>query len=379
MSRESAESMKIVFIGGRDLNVAGGIESFMRNLSRELVAQGVHPVIYCESDHFGRCVQDGVEIVSMKSLPSRFVTKPVLGFLSTLHALWFHRDAVLFHYNAWPPSLSSWLPRLLGIVTVMQGHGLEWKRTKYSPFQRKIMKFMEWLTAKLNQNLLMCSREQTEFFFSEYHRKAETITGGVDLPPAQIAGECVWLEKWKLSPGKYILFLGRLVQDKNPDVLIRSFQKMKHRSGLKLVISGDNPQLPVYVKKLHELAGADADIIFTGSIFGDEKNSLLKNCFCFCLPSTIEGLPLTLLEAMSFRVPCVVSDIPACREALENNGFYVHPEDEVGLREALDRLVQERNSHMQYYENEFQLVKERYTWESIGRKYLRYVNGLTQR
>ena len=138
MSRENVKDMKIVFIGGRDLHSAGGIESFMRNLSRELVYLNVTPVIYCESDHFGRKTLNGIEIISLKSLPSRFITKPILGLIATLHAVCFHHDAALFHYNAWPPSLSSWIPRLLGFTTVMQGHGLEWKRTKYSHFQRKI-------------------------------------------------------------------------------------------------------------------------------------------------------------------------------------------------------------------------------------------------
>lgn len=371
--------MKIVFIGGRELNSIGGIESFMRNLSRELVKLNVTPVVYCESDHFGRANLDGVRIISLKSLPSRFVTKPVLGFLSTLHAVCFHHDAVLFHYNAWSPSLSSWIPRLLGITTVMQGHGFEWKRTKYSPFQRKILKLMEMLTAKFNQNLLMCSQEQTDYYAAECHRKAETITGGVYLPCDRIFDEKFHLEKRGLKANKFILFLGRLVQDKNPDVLIRSFKKMKRREGLKLVIAGDNPQQPKYVQMLRAIAADDPDIVFTGSIYGDEKDALLKNCFCFCLPSSIEGLPITLLEAMAFRVPCVISDIPACREAIGNNGFYVFPEDEDSLRNTIDKLVLERKLYEDYYENEFQIVKERYTWEAITLKYYQYVRRLTAR
>lgn len=379
MSRENVKDMKIVFIGGRDLHSAGGIESFMRNLSRELVYLNVIPVVYCESDHFGRETLGGVEIISLKSLPSRFITKPLLGLIATLHAVCFHHDAALFHYNAWSPSLSSWIPRLLGFTTVMQGHGLEWKRTKYSHFQRKIMKFMEMLTAKLNQNLLMCSQEQTDFFATEYHRTAETITGGVYLPCNKIADEKSYLEKWKLEADKFILFLGRLVQDKNPDVLIRSFRKMKKRNGLKLVIAGDNPQFPEYVQMLHETAGNDLDIVFTGNIYGDEKNSLLKNCFCFCLPSTIEGLPIALLEAMAFRVPCVVSDIPACREAIGSNGFYVLPENEDSLCSTIDKLVSEKELYEDYYDNEFRIIKEQYTWEIISLKYYRYACKVTRR
>ena len=376
-NKENAKPMKIVFIGTRDLNTIGGIESFTRNLSRELVRLKVSPVVYCESDHFGKTTLSGIEVISLKSLPSRFITKPILGIIATLHAVCFHHDAVLFHYNAWGPSLASWIPRLLGIATVMHGHGFEWQRTKYSPFQRKILKFMEMLTAKLNQNLLMCSQEQSDFFEAEYHRKAEVITGGVYLPSNRIADENFYLEKWELEANKFILFLGRLVQDKNPDVLIRAFRKMKNRNGLKLVIAGDNPQLPGYTRMLHETAGNEPDIVFTGSIYGDEKNSLLKNCFCFCLPSMIEGLPITLLEAMAFRVPCVVSDNPACREAIGDNGFYVLPGDEDFLCRTMDKLVLEKDLYEDYYENEFQIIKEKYTWEAISLGYYQYVCRLT--
>ena len=175
------------------------------------------------------------------------------------------------------------------------------------------------------------------------------------------------------------MFLGRLVQDKNPDVLIRSFRKMKKRNGLKLVIAGDNPQFPEYVQMLHETAGNDLDIVFTGNIYGDEKNSLLKNCFCFCLPSTIEGLPIALLEAMAFRVPCVVSDIPACREAIGSNGFYVLPENEDSLCSTIDKLVSEKELYKDYYDNEFRIIKKQYTWEIISLKYYRYACKITGR
>lgn len=373
MNKGNAKPMKIVFIGTRDLNTIGGIESFTRNLSNELVRLKVSPVVYCESDHFGKSTLNGVEIISLKSLPSRFITKPILGIIATLHAVCLHHDAVLFHYNTWAPSLASWIPRLFGIIVVIHGHGFEWQRTKYSSFQRKILRFMEMLTAKLNQNLLVCSQEQAVFYAAKYHRKAEVITGGVYLPDNNISNENSYLEKWKLKKNSYILFLGRLVQEKNPDVLILAFKKMKNRNGMKLVIAGDNPQLPRYVQMLHETAQNDYDIVFTGSICGDEKNSLLKNCFCFCLPSTIEGLPITLLEAMAFRVPCIISDIPSCREAIGDNGFYVLPGDEDSLCHTIDKLVFEKDLYENYYENEFKIIKEQYNWEAISSKYYQYV------
>ena len=256
--------MKIVFIGGRDIHLLGGIESYMKNLSTQLQKMGHQPIIFCESDRNSIEWENGIKIIHQKSLKSNFICKPILGLKATIKTLLHEKNVDIIHYNAWPPSLWSFIPRFFGIKTLMQGHGLEWKRSKYSPTQQRIMKFMEWLTAHLNQNLIMCSSEQSKYFFQHYHKNATTISTAINLPnPNNILSKKI-LEKYNLKEKKYFLLLARLVKDKNPDYLIKAFNISQYND-YKLVIAGDNNSDKKYINYLHEIAACNPNIIFTSN------------------------------------------------------------------------------------------------------------------
>mgnify|MGYP000074289323 len=138
--------MKIVFIGGRDIHLIGGIESYMYNLASTLVRFGHHPIVFCESNRNMIRFENGIKVVYQKGPRSNLICKPLLGLIATVRALVTERHISVIHYNAWPPSLACWIPRLFGVRSLMQGHGLEWQRTKYSGRQQKIMKLMECVT-----------------------------------------------------------------------------------------------------------------------------------------------------------------------------------------------------------------------------------------
>ena len=144
--------MKIAFIGGRDIHKLGGIENYMYNLATELVKLGHEPVVYCESDRNEKELVNGFCVIHQKSIGGRFLCKILLSYKATIGSIFSRQHFDVYHYNAWPPSLASWIPRLCGKIAILQGHGLEWKRTKYSPIQQRIMKFMEWVTAKMNNH-----------------------------------------------------------------------------------------------------------------------------------------------------------------------------------------------------------------------------------
>lgn len=129
--------MKIAFIGGRDIRKLGGIESYMYNMATELVKKGHEPIVYCESDHCSVEWINGFKVIYQKGPKSMFLCKPLLGLKSTINAVFKEKHIDVIHYNAWPPALSSPLACLFGIKSVMQGHGHEWKNTKYSMKQKK--------------------------------------------------------------------------------------------------------------------------------------------------------------------------------------------------------------------------------------------------
>lgn len=367
--------MKIVFIGCRDIKLLGGIESYMAHLTSELVKLGHEPIVYCESDKNSIEVNQGVTIIHRKGFRSNLICKPWVSLKATLRTLIKEQNVSLIHYNAWPPSLWSFLPRIFGIKSLMQGHGLEWQRSKYTPRQQKVMKFMEKVTAYTNQHLIMCSEGQTKYFKEKYNKIATTIPTAVNLPSEHGINESVTLKRFGLESKRYFLFMARLVQDKNPDYLIEGF-RASVKGGMKLVIAGSNDADPKYVEYLRELAVGDDDVIFTGAIYGNEKDTLLRNAYAFCIPSTIEGLSIVLLEAMSYQLPVIASDIDANRELLGDDAVWVRPENANDISEAIDFCVNHQEVIEDFRIKNFNKVAANYTWDKVALKYVEYVKSI---
>ncbi len=371
--------MKIVFIGGRDIHKLGGIENYMYNLATQLVKMGHEPIVFCESDHNGEEIVNGFRVIHMTGLQSNLLCKPFVSLKATLHTIFHIKNVDYIHYNAWGPSLSSPLARCFGVKSLMQGHGLEWQRSKYTPAQQKIMKAMEWFTAHINRNLIMCSKDQTLYFKSRYNRDAVTIPTAINLPPLNSPSTSDIFVKFGIIKKKYFLFLARLVQDKNPNYLIEAFKKAKIQ-GFQLVIAGNNPSDSEYVRHLHLLASENTDIIFTDAVYGEDKKALLENAYGFCIPSTIEGLSISLLEAMSYKLPIIASDIPANREILnDGDAFWHHPENIIGLTESLKLAANNKTNFYSAVERNYNRIKKDYTWTKVAEKYILYLESIIHR
>lgn len=364
--------MKIVFIGCRDMYILGGIESYMYNLTRELVRLGHTPIVYCESNRNSVEDYDGVKVVHMIGFKSNLLCKPWVGLKATIRTIIKEKNVSIIHYNTWPPSIWSFLPRLFRVKSLMQGHGLEWQRTKYSLVQRKILKFMEMVTAHINQHLIMCSAVQVKYFKETYKKDSITIPTAVHLPSSDGKNDDDVLEKFGLQPHKYFLFMARLVQDKNPDYLIEGFKASRY-GDMKLVIAGSNDANPEYVKKLHGITAGNENVVFTGAIYGEEKNAILRNAYVFCIPSTIEGLSIVLLEAMSYKLPVIASDIEANRELLGNDAVWVRPENVDDISKAVEFCIENKESIEIYKTINYQKVVENYTWDIVAKKYVDYL------
>ena len=369
--------MKIVFIGGRDIHTTGGIENYVRNLASELVRLGHEPIVFCESQRNGEEMYCGFRVIHQKSPKSRFLCKPLLSLKAMWHTILHIKNVDIIHLNAWPPALWSPLGRLFGRACLLQGHGLEWCQSKYSPGQKKILQILEHYTAWATPNLIMCSDYQTQYFKKRYGYDAVTIPGAVILPDDEQPKSNV-LERFGLQSKRYFLLLARLTEVKNPHYLISAFKKASH-AGYSLVIAGDNNAQPDFVNSLHQLAAGRDDIVFTGAVFGADKEVLLRNAFAFCIPSTSEGLAITLMEAMSRKVPVIASDIPANRELLEKaNALWVMPESEADLVKAIELAVDSPEALYGPVENNYQRIANEYTWPSVAKKYVEHIKTITK-
>jgi len=363
--------MKIVFIASRSIHDIGGIENYMKNLCPLLVESGHEVLLYSPSSKGYLQKYKGVEIVTVPSVNSKYFDKLILGAVSTLHALIFQSGVELFHYNANAAAVLSFLPRLLGYKVVYQGHGLEWKRNKWPAFYRLLIRALDYFVIKVNVNFTMVSEEQSAYIRS-FGKTSTTITPGINIPKDNQEYSGVF-DRFGIVSEKYVLFLGRLVQEKRPDVLIESFKKIDDKS-LMLVIAGDNINDPAYVASLHNMAESDRRIIFTGAVYGTDKEALLSNCRLFCIPSELEGLPIALLEGMSYGKYCIASDIAANQEALGDAGIYFHVNDVDDLSERIvaglldDTGTVGARARMR--------VEERFTWPQIARKFDSFYRSL---
>ncbi len=370
--------MKIIFIGSRDIHLLGGIENYMFNLTRCLAEMGHECTVFCESANDETRLENGVRLIYMRGPKSNLICKPWVSLKATLRTLLREKGVSLIHYNAWPPSLWSPLASLGGVPSLMMGHGLEWQRSKYSPRQQRLMRLMERITAFTNRHLLMCSQAQTDYFRQRYGRDAVTMPTAVNLPPAEAPSSDV-LGRFGIQPGRYFLFLARIVQDKNPDYLIRGFKAAAHE-GFQLVIAGDNPAARQYVESLHALAEGCPEVIFTGAVYGADKDALLRSAYAFCLPSTIEGLSIGLLEAMSYRLPVIASDIPANREVLEKDtAVWVKPESDDDIRTAIEHCIAAPEELDKQREANYARVEAQYVWEKVAQRYEAYVKTIAKK
>lgn len=368
--------MKIAFIGGRDIHKLGGIENYMYNLATQLVKMGHEPIVFCESDHNGEERLNGFRVIYRKGSSNPIFAKPILGVKNTKEILKIVPDVDLIHYNGWPPSIAGILARRKGILTVMQGHGFGWKRTKYPWAIRKVIQILNYLVIKFNTNLIMCSKEQTKYYESKFKKPAPTVPTAINPPDLSSCPNSDIPVKFNIASGKFFLFIARLVQDKNPDYLIKAFNNIDAKN-YKLVIAGNNPSLPKYVEHLHDLAKGNPNIIFTDAVYGQDKDWLFKNAFAFCLPSSIEGLAISLLEAMSYRLPIIASNIVANKEVLDDDkALWVHPENTKDLSSSLQKIINQPDILKESVEYNYNKVANIYTWEKVAKKYISIVSSL---
>ena len=180
-------------------------------------------------------------------------------------------------------------------------------------------------------------------------------------------------ERWGLVKGSYVLFLGRLVPEKRPELLIEAFRQIETEE--RLVIAGGGSDTSEYEAELHRIAEGDPRILFTGFVQGTELAELYSNAYCYVLPSDVEGMPMSLLEAMSYGRCCITSDIPECADVLGGAGVTFPRGDAAALRESLASAVADPARAVAMGEAARRRVLEGYDWGSVVRRTLDVYEG----
>lgn len=363
------EVRKIAMIGQkRSPSREGGVEVVVTQLSVRMAKRGYHLDLYNRWGYHvsGRSFTDesGVTYPEIRTLKiptfrNGKLNAIVYTILGTIRALFGRYDVI--HYHAEGPCIMLWLPKLFGIRVVATIHGLDWQRAKWGNFASKVLKTGEKVAAKYADEVIVLSKNVQEYFKTTYGRDTHYIPNGIEKPvlkePEQIK------EKWGLKKDSYILFLARIVPEKGLHYLIEAYELL--HTDKKLVIAGGSSNAMEYMEEIRKKASENESILMTDFVQGEILGELLSNAYLFVLPSDIEGMSISLLEAMSYGNCCLVSDIKENLEVVEDKAVSFRKGDVQDLKEKLSALLGDKARVDALKENASDFITSKYNWDDV--------------
>lgn len=375
MAKESKDSLNIAMIGHKRIpSREGGIEIVVDELSSELVRRGHSVTAYNRKGHHiaGKEFEakevkeyNGIKLKTVFTLESSKFNAIIYTILATIRACFSKFDIV--HFHAEGPSALCFLPKLFRKRVIVTIHGLDWQRSKWGGFAVKFLKLGEKMAAKHADEVIVLSKNVSDYFMKVYNRKTVYIPNGVSKP--QLRDDTILKEKYGIEKDGYILFLGRLVPEKRVHSLINAYNRLE--SDKKLVIAGSASHTSEYVDELKYIAKDNENIIFTDFVQGELLEALYSNAYIYCLPSDVEGMPLSLLEAMSYGNCCLISSIDECTEVCEDKAEVFEKGNESDLADKLKRLLDTPAFVNGYKLNASSFICCKYNWQTVVDETLR--------
>ncbi len=358
--------MKIIVLGTRGFpNIQGGVESHCEHLYPCLADLGCTITVITRLPYVDPSAVSyrGVRLMALACPQNKFLE----AFIHTFKGVWLARTlgCDVLHVHAIGPSLFVPLARLLGLRVVMTNHGPDYERKKWNVLAKIILRIGEWNGVVFSNQIIAISRTIADQIKKTYNRSAVQIPNGVVVPPV-IATDGA-LKKFGLEKGQYILAVGRFVPEKGFDDLIDAYlnDKSLYARKIKLVIVGDADHPDAYSARLKNKADPSKGVVCTGRLAGIALKEIYAHAKLFVLPSYYEGLPIVLLEALSYGLSCLVSDIPANKEIEleEDRYFSVGNVDDLGRKMAhlCTRPTAEKEKNLQ-----IRRIAENYNWKKIA-------------
>ncbi|WP_434739777.1 glycosyltransferase family 4 protein [Micromonospora sp. SH-82] len=371
--------LRVAMIGQKGVPATfGGIERHVEEMASRLATLGHQVTVYCRDSYGG--VTDpsyrGIRLRRAPTVASKHLDAIVHSTTSTVAAMTERPDVV--HYHGLGPVLLAPLPRYTSRArVVLTVHGLDNQRNKWGRAARTVLGAAYRLSGPVPHGLVTVSRGLAAHYADRFGRAAHYIPNGVSSPKHLPAQE---LTRFGLTPGGYLLLVGRLVPEKSADLLIRAFRRSS--TPLRLAVVGGSAFTDDFVARLRREAGDDPRIVFTGFAYGDLLAELYSHAAAFVQPSRLEGLPLTLLEAASYGLPVVASDIEPHVEVLERDapGRRLFREgDEADLVRALDTVTADPDAERAGAGALRDRVLVEYSWDAAARDLERLYLTLTPR
>lgn len=334
--------MRIAMIGQKGIPTRfGGIERHVEELSRRLGRLGHEVIVYTRAWYAlpRRRFSRGVRTVATPTLKTKHLDAIIHTFTSTIHAI--RSGADIIHYHGVGPSLLAWIPRVFSPKTrvVATFHCIDRKHQKWNVIARLMLGLGEWAACAFPHETITVSKTLEAYCRDRYNREVKYVPNGITKPGR--AGSDT-LAKFGLDRDGYLIMVSRLVRHKGAHYLVSAFKDLEKRRltrGLKLAIVGDSAFTDDYVAELKQQAAGSDNIIFTGYLQGRELQQIFSNAYAVVHPSESEGLPIAVLEAMSFGKTVLASDIPEIMEVTREHGLNFKNRSVADLTRKLRHLI----------------------------------------
>ena len=351
----------------------GGIEIVVEELSARMVLAGHHVTClnragkHVSGKEHETAVQKeykGIRIKTVPTLDKKGLAAMTASVTGAIAAAFGRYDVV--HFHAEGPCAMLWLPRLFGKRCIATIHGLDHQRAKWGKFARTYIMLGEKCAVRFADEIIVLSKGVQQYFKDTYGRETVFIPNGVTKP--EIREARMIMQQYGLAKNDYILFLGRLVPEKGITYLIDAFKNVE--TDKKLVIAGGSSDTNKFADALKAQAAGDDRILFTGFVQGRELEELYSNAYIYVLPSDLEGMPLSLLEAMSYGNCCVTSDIEECAAVMEDKGIVFPKGSVVDLTTVLQTLCDNPTQVAAYQSQASEFITGKYNWDDVTERTL---------
>ena len=364
------EKLNIAMFGQKRIpSREGGVEIVVEELCTRMVAQGHNVTCYNRGGHHvsgseydSKRLKEykGIKLKTVPTIEKKGLAAVSSSFFVALCCAFGKYDVV--HIHAEGPAFFCWLPKLFHKRVIVTVHGIDWQREKWkSGFGSKFIHKGEKNAVKYADEIIVLSKGVQDYFEKIYGRKTVFIPNGVsnhiERKPQIIKN------KFGLDKDEYILFLGRLVPEKGIKYLIEAFKQVDTEK--KLVIAGGSSDTSEFENEMKEIAKEDKRILFTGFVQGQELEELYSNAYVYALPSDLEGMPLSLLEAMSYGNCCLVSDIPECAEVVEDKALIFKKADVKDLQSKLQDACDHSEKVDAHKKQAADFICSKYNWDEI--------------
>jgi len=350
--------MRIAMIGQKGIPATyGGIERHVEEIGRRLVAMGHEVDVFCRLHYTAPGTScHGMHLLRRPSLHTKHFDTVTHVTWATVESMLRRYDIVQFH--ALGPSVFAWLPRLTGARTVVTVHGLDWQREKWGRTASWFLKQCEWPAAHFPDRTIVVSKTLRDYFNAHHHCDAAFIPNGTNLLPARPARKILQLG---LTPGKYVLFVGRLVPEKGVHFLCEAFSRID--TDMKLALVGGTAASEDYVSLIRGYQGDRIRLL--DYVYGEGLEELWSNAYLVVQPSTMEGLSIALLEALSYGRCVLFSDIPENLEVAEACGVSFRSKDVGDLKEKLEMLLARADLVKHFEDKARDHIRQQYSWDKV--------------